>query len=210
MEINQYPLESFSFQDEDYYDIDFWTGSGYQSRKILGSVIKAGIAAAVETIYNADGNINANRTIDLNTHLLTFTGSNGSEQFKVQLDNGVGNSSEFLQTLAQIYCLITTSASSNVASFDLNPVSTQLKIQDGTNESRFEVSIFNSGESIPVNLLEIIFEEYNQFNPRKSGISYSTGIGLAFCKMAIEAHGGKIGVESKENEGTAFIIQLRV
>jgi hypothetical protein len=144
MEINQYPLESFTFQDNDYYDIDFWTGSGYQTKKILGSTIKAGIAAAVETLYNADGSINSNRVIDLNSHLLTFSGTNSSEQYKVQFNDGAGTSSVFLQTLAQIYCELLTSASSNVASFDLNPVSTQLKIQDGTNESRFEVTIYNS------------------------------------------------------------------
>lgn len=144
MQINQYPLESFSFQDDDYYDIDFWTGSGYETRKILGSVIKAGIAAAISTLYNADGSLNSNRVIDLNSHLLTFSGTNSSEQFKVQFNDGAGTSSIFLQTLAQIYCEMLTSASSNVASFDLNPVSTQLKIQDGTNESRFEVTIYNS------------------------------------------------------------------
>lgn len=144
MEINQYPLESFSFQDQDYYDIDFWTGSGYQTKKILGSVIKAGILAAVENIYNSDGTLNSDRIVDLNSHLMTFSGTNSSEQFKVQFNDGTGTSSVFLQTLAQIYCEFLTSASSNVASFDLNPVSTQLKIQDGTNESRFEVTIFNS------------------------------------------------------------------
>mgnify|MGYP003631716755 CR=1 FL=1 len=43
MQINEYLNEQLTFQDESYYDIDFWTGTGYESKKILGSVIKAGI-----------------------------------------------------------------------------------------------------------------------------------------------------------------------
>ncbi len=54
--IHNYPLESLTFGDDDYYDIDFFTGSGYETRKIKGSVIKAGITAALgDNIYNADG-----------------------------------------------------------------------------------------------------------------------------------------------------------
>jgi hypothetical protein len=88
MEINQYPLESLAFQDDDYYDIDFWTGSGYQTKKILGSVIKAGILSAVENIYNTDGTLDANRIVDLNGNTLRF--SNGIVEF----DQGSANSAE--------------------------------------------------------------------------------------------------------------------
>ena len=51
MKINEYPLEQLTFQDESYYDIDFWTGSGYESKKILGSTIKAGIVNQLVNNY---------------------------------------------------------------------------------------------------------------------------------------------------------------
>jgi hypothetical protein len=72
MEINQYPLESLTFQDDDFYDIDFWTGSGYQTKKIKGSVIKAAIAASVDTLYSADGTLETDRTVNLDTQRLVF------------------------------------------------------------------------------------------------------------------------------------------
>jgi hypothetical protein len=40
IKIHQYPLERTSIGDNDYYDIDYWTGSSYQSAKIKGSTLK--------------------------------------------------------------------------------------------------------------------------------------------------------------------------
>jgi hypothetical protein len=74
--IHLYPLERFTFGDEDYYDIDYYDGVIYQTAKIKGSTIKAGIIAglpSVDTIYNADGTINSDRTITgTNSNQLLF------------------------------------------------------------------------------------------------------------------------------------------
>lgn len=74
--IHLYPLERFIFGDDDYYDIDYFDGLIYQTAKIKGSTIKAGIIAglpSVDTIYNADGTVNSDRTITgTNTNQLLF------------------------------------------------------------------------------------------------------------------------------------------
>ena len=43
-QINQYTLNRTTFGDDDYYDIDYWDGATYQTAKIKGSVLKAGIS----------------------------------------------------------------------------------------------------------------------------------------------------------------------
>ena len=48
IKINQYALERLTFGDDDYYDIDYFDGANYQTAKIKGSTIKAGIQAAID------------------------------------------------------------------------------------------------------------------------------------------------------------------
>ncbi len=68
--------------------------------------------------------------------------------------------------------------------------------------------MFDSGPGIPPEYLERIFEKFNQVENRISGKYHSTGIGLSFCKMAVEAHGGVIGVESELGQGSTFWFTL--
>ena len=139
MEINQYPLESLTFQDNDFYDIDFWTGSGYQTKKILGSTIKAGILAAVENIYNTDGTLTGSRAVNIDGNILSFISNNAGE-FEVILDNGSSEFSKYSQTLAQIFLQIQSSIPTNQLTLDLNTINTQLVINDGVNYASLQVS----------------------------------------------------------------------
>ena len=43
---------------------------------------------------------------------------------------------------------------------------------------------------------------------KNSGAARSTGLGLTFCKLAVEAHGGKIWAESPQDEGAIFYFTL--
>jgi len=72
-------------------------------------------------------------------------------------------------------------------------------------ESDFvKVSIIDTGEGIPKDKLAFVFDKFSQVEAKKSGGVASTGLGLTFCKLAIEAHNGEIGVESVIEKGTTF------
>ena len=68
--------------------------------------------------------------------------------------------------------------------------------------------IRDSGEGIALQDQEQIFDKFGQAAHRKSGRQMSTGLGLTFCKMAVEAHGGQISVESELGKGSLFRFEL--
>jgi len=69
-------------------------------------------------------------------------------------------------------------------------------------------SIRDNGPGIPAQYQEKIFEKFGQVEIRQSARKYSTGLGLAFCKLAVEAHQGKIWVESEAGAGSAFFFEI--
>jgi signal transduction histidine kinase len=70
--------------------------------------------------------------------------------------------------------------------------------------------VIDTGEGIPSEAFERIFEKFGQAESRQAGRTMSTGLGLTFCKMVVEAHGGRIWVESELGKGSrfSFIIPL--
>lgn len=77
---------------------------------------------------------------------------------------------------------------------------------DRPEEPGYEVlfSVSDTGEGIPQDAFSRIFEKFGQVESRKAGRKMSTGLGLTFCKMATEAHGGRIWVESELSKGSTF------
>jgi len=65
-------------------------------------------------------------------------------------------------------------------------------------------SVSDTGEGIPPEAFERIFEKFGQVETRQGGRTMSTGLGLTFCKLAVEAHGGRIRVTSAPGEGSTF------
>lgn len=69
-------------------------------------------------------------------------------------------------------------------------------------------SINDNGPGIPVAYHEKIFDKFGQVEIRQRGNKYSTGLGLTFCKLGIEAHKGKIWVDSDAGRGSTFLFRI--
>ncbi len=68
------------------------------------------------------------------------------------------------------------------------------------------VTVRDSGVGIPPECHQQIFEKFGQV--QGDGQKLGTGLGLAFCKLAVTAHGGAIGVESELGRGSTFWFTL--
>jgi two-component system sensor histidine kinase KdpD len=75
-----------------------------------------------------------------------------------------------------------------------------IQIQVRVGVQQIEVEVSNTGEPIPVQDLERIFERfYRRRSPREQSIR-GTGLGLAICKGIVKAHGGRIWAQSIKDE----------
>ena len=75
------------------------------------------------------------------------------------------------------------------------------------NATDVTISVSDDGQGIPADQHKHIFEKFGQTD---SGalLAHSTGLGLAFCRLAVEAHEGKIGVQSEPGKGSTFSFTL--
>ena len=70
------------------------------------------------------------------------------------------------------------------------------------------VPVIDEGQGIPGVEIPNLFAEFSTTSVLPTAGEKSTGLGLAICRRLVEAHGGKICVESKVGEGSRFIFSL--
>jgi signal transduction histidine kinase len=81
------------------------------------------------------------------------------------------------------------------------------KIEGSDNKPHLYMQVVDEGHGIPEEYRTRIFEKFEVVELKRKGVS-QIGLGLTFCKMAVDAHGGKIFVESNRPKGSIFIVQI--
>lgn len=75
---------------------------------------------------------------------------------------------------------------------------------------RAVISVCDHGIGIPARDLERIFERFYRVDRARSRVTGGTGLGLSIVRHVAQAHGGEVGVESTEGEGSTFTLTLRL
>jgi signal transduction histidine kinase len=83
-------------------------------------------------------------------------------------------------------------------------------IKIGTKQSTNNVRVWvqDSGPGIPEKYRQSIFDKYTRLHGKGDGKGY--GLGLAYCRLAVEGHGGKIWAENKPGGGSIFTFTLPI
>jgi signal transduction histidine kinase len=66
--------------------------------------------------------------------------------------------------------------------------------------------VADTGLGIPATALDAIFEKFRRLNVEQG--PKGMGLGLSFCRLAVQAHGGRIWVESEVGKGSHFYFTL--
>jgi len=83
-----------------------------------------------------------------------------------------------------------------------------IRIAETNNDIKINFSVKDSGIGISKDKIEKIFEAFSQAEISTSREFGGTGLGLSISSSFVEMMGGKLDIESKENEGTTFFFSL--
>jgi signal transduction histidine kinase len=116
------------------------------------------------------------------------------------------NNAFFAVNIKNLSGLTTLTGSNDVTNSNLTGLQYKPTVTVSTKNlvSHVEIRVKDNGKGIPENIREKIFQPFFTTKPTGEG----TGLGLSLSYDIIKAHGGEIKVETREGEGTEFIIHL--
>ena len=156
-----------------------------------------------------DINALADEYLRLAYHGLRAKDKDFNTTIKTAFDEGIGKINiipqDFGRVLLNLYnnAFYATNEKKKGGGEDYEPTVT---VTTKKTEGKIELTVTDNGYGIPQKIVDKIFQPFFTTKPTGEG----TGLGLSLSYDIIKAHGGEIKVETKENEGTEFMITLPV
>ncbi len=162
-------------------------------------------------------NINAlaDESLRLSYHGLRAKDKSFNAEMKTDFDESIGNINIIPQDIGRVLLNLYNNAfyavskpSNSLKGEQYKPLVTvkTRKVNSPLGVGGIEISVKDNGNGIPQKIVDKIFQPFFTTKPTGQG----TGLGLSLSYDIVKAHGGEIKVETKEGEGTTFIIQLPV
>jgi len=85
-----------------------------------------------------------------------------------------------------------------------SPAEATVMVEAACRDGWLEFKVIDRGRGIPTQYRQLVFERFKQMEDSDQRQKGGSGLGLAICRAIIEEHGGTIGVESEEGEGSTF------
>ncbi len=132
-----------------------------------------------------------------------------NSDFKTDFDESIGNINIIPQDIGRVLLNVfnnafyTVNEKKKVSGNGYQPL---IKISTKKLKDKVEIKVIDNGNGIPQKALDKIFQPFFTTKPTGQG----TGLGLSLSYDIIKAHGGEIKVETKEGEGTSFMIFLSI
>ena len=154
-----------------------------------------------------DINALADEYLRLSYHGLRAKDKNFNAEIKTDFDKSIDKTNIIPQDIGRVllnlynnaFYVVSEKKKSSEAGYEPTVSVSTKKIGD-----KVEVRVKDNGNGIPQKVVDKIFQPFFTTKPTGQG----TGLGLSLSYDIVKAHGGEIKVESKEGEGSEFIIQL--
>ncbi|MFH1030998.1 MAG: ATP-binding protein [Chloroflexota bacterium] len=85
-----------------------------------------------------------------------------------------------------------------------------IKVTVAKQDSAINVSVTDTGEGIPAEDLPFIFERFYRVDKSRTRATGGSGLGLSIARRLVEAHGGKIEVQSEPGKGSRFSFTMPI
>lgn len=99
---------------------------------------------------------------------------------------------------------VLTNLVDNALKFTKEGGTVEVRTARGRDRRSVRVAVRDQGPGVPAEFAQVIFEKYRQVHMQRRGIKAGAGLGLAFCKLAVEAHGGAVWVRPAPGGGSEF------
>lgn len=146
-------------------------------------------------------NLHLNSLVKSITDKLTLLFINASIELKISISQTC-----WINADRHIVNRILTNILSNSIKYTPSGGEIQLIARENDDDALFEIK--DNGNGIPEDQITSVFEMYRQGEKMEDLYKSSTGIGLTYCKLAVEALGGKIGIKSEYGKGTTVWFTL--
>ncbi len=156
-----------------------------------------------------DINALADEYLRLSYHGLRAKDKSFNATMKTDFDETIGNINIIPQDIGRVILNLITNAfyvvdekqKSGIENYEPT-VEVNTKKQD----NKVFISVKDNGNGIPQKILDKIFQPFFTTKPTGQG----TGLGLSLSYDIVKAHGGELRVETREGEGSTFIIQIPI
>jgi signal transduction histidine kinase len=89
-----------------------------------------------------------------------------------------------------------------------SPPGSRTRIEAETIGKSVFMRVYDEGMGIPDHMREVVFDKFMRLEPEGAQTRSSSGLGLTFCKVVCEAHGGRIWVDALPGKGSVFIMEI--
>ena len=190
------------------------THHGKRAGDIVKGMLQHSRSTSNATKEPTDINKLADEYLRLAYHGLRAKDKSFNATLKTDYDKTIGNINVIPQEIGRVILNLITNAFYAVNEKNLSAVSTPtavkyeptVSISTKKIHNKVDIRVADNGNGISQKILAKIFQPFFTTKPTGQG----TGLGLSLSYDIVKAHGGELKVETKEGEGSTFIIQLPV